>query len=313
MPANVMTISLGTRGSQLALAQTELVKQALERIPDHPEVIVTVIKTKGDQRMDLKLTESGQAFDKGLFTKELEDAILRGEVDVAVHALKDLPTELASGLELVAVLPRHDPVDVLVAKTAGGLSGLPVGARVATSSLRRARQLAFHRPDVQIVDVRGNVGTRLSKLLHEDSWSAIVLAKAGLQRLGFRLENGQMEYESQGLFASDLVEILPAVGQGAIGLEISADRGPLRDLLSQINDPGTWFCTAVEREFLRLLKGGCQTPIGIRSRIHGSELHLEAVVFDRNGRARSGAVFGAFQTSQAAAAALVDKVYGNGR
>ena len=149
------------------------------------------------------------------------------------------------------------------------LAACQSGARVATSSLRRARQLAFHRPDVQIVDVRGNVGTRLSKLLHEDSWSAIVLAKAGLQRLGFRLENGQMEYESQGLFASDLVEILPAVGQGAIGLEISADRGPLSDLLSQINDPGTWFCTAVGAGVPAAPEGGCQTPIGIGAAFMG--------------------------------------------
>jgi hydroxymethylbilane synthase len=312
MAENEMTICLGTRGSQLALAQTELVKQALARIPDSPEVTVAVIKTQGDKRMDLRLSESGESFDKGLFTKELEDALLRGEIDVAVHALKDLPVELPPGLELAGVLPRHDPIDVLVAKTPGGLSGLPVGARVATSSLRRARQLVFHRPDLQVLDVRGNVGTRLSKLRQEDSWSAIVLAKAGLERLGFRLEIGQMEFESQRFFASDLVEILPAVGQGTIGLEIASDRKSLRELLGQINDPETWFCTAAEREFLRLLQAGCQTPIGIRSRIHRSELHLEAIVFDRNGKARTGAVFGAFQTPQAAATALLEKVYGNG-
>jgi hydroxymethylbilane synthase len=313
MAENEMTICLGTRGSQLALAQTELVKQALERIPDCPEVAVRVIKTQGDKRMDLRLSESGETFDKGLFTKELEEALLRGEIDAAVHALKDLPVELPPGLELVGVLPRHDPVDVLVAKTPGGLGGLPVCARVATSSLRRAQQLVFHRPDLQIVDVRGNVGTRLSKLRQEDSWGAIVLAKAGLERLGFRLEIGLMEFESQRFFASDLVEILPAVGQGTIGLEIASDRSSLRDLLSQINDPETWVCTTAEREFLRLLKAGCQTPIGIRSRIHGSELHLEAIVFDRSGKARSGAVFGAFKTPQAAATALLEKVYGNGR
>src|SRR5262249_38262903 len=185
-----MTIVLGTRGSRLALAQSEIIRQAIEKLPEKAELMTRIIKTTGDQRLDIRLTRPGPRIDQGLFTKELEEALQRREIDVAVHSLKDLPTMLPEGLELAASLPRHDPGDVLISKSAKSLGELPESGIVATSSLRRARQILHARPDLQIVDVRGNVPTRITRLVQESSWNAIVLAKAGLERLGYRLEQG---------------------------------------------------------------------------------------------------------------------------
>ena len=304
-----MRITLGTRGSQLALAQTELVKQALERLPDPPEVSVRIIKTTGDQRLDLSLSQPGPMIEKGFFTKELEEALVREEIDAAIHSLKDLPTSLPEGLKLVATLARHDPCDVLISKTARSLIEIPQNAIVATGSPRRSRQLVFRRPDLRIADIRGNVLTRLSKLLREDSWNAIVLAKAGLQRVGFDLVDGKIALDSCELLVSDLVEILPAVGQGAIAVETAAHRAELKALFGQINDTNTWFCTQAERELLRLLGGGCQAPVGVQTRIQGGTLYFEAIVFDNQSKPQSGAVSGVFHTPQTAATALITKLY----
>jgi hydroxymethylbilane synthase len=308
-----MRITLGTRGSQLALAQTELVKLELERLSDPPEVSVRIIKTTGDQRLDLSLSQPGPMIEKGFFTKELEEALVREEIDAAIHSLKDLPTSLPQGLELVATLARHDPCDVLISKTARSLTEIPQNAIVATGSPRRSRQLVFRRPDLQVADIRGNVLTRLSKLLREDSWNAIVLAKAGLQRVGFDLADGKITFDSSELLVSDLVEMLPAVGQGAIAVETAAHRAELKALFGQVNDANTWFCTQAERELLRLLGGGCQAPIGVQTRIQGGTLYFEAIVFDNQSKPQSGAVSGAFNTPQAAATALITKLYGSRR
>jgi hydroxymethylbilane synthase len=308
-----MRITLGTRGSQLALAQTELVRQSLERLPDPPEVAVRVIKTTGDQRLDLSLSQPGPMIDKGFFTKELEEALLREEIDAAIHSLKDLPTSLPAGLELIATLARPDPCDILISKTARSLAETPLNAIVATGSPRRSRQLIFRRPDLSVADIRGNVLTRVSRLLREDSWNAIVLAKAGLQRVGFDLGDGKMTLDSAELFVSDLVEILPAVGQGAIAIETASRRAELKTLFCKINDATTWFCTQAERELLRLLGGGCQTPIGVQTRIQGNTLYFEAIVFDNGSKPQSGAVSGTFHTPQAAATALISKLYGSRR
>jgi hydroxymethylbilane synthase len=313
VPANVKDVILGTRGSRLALAQALLVQQALERLPESPEIVVRIIRTTGDRRLDISLSRPGPKVAKGLFTKELEEALLSAEIDVAVHSLKDLPTELPSELELAATLPRHDPADVLIAKSAKSLSEIPAGGLVATSSPRRARQLMARRPDLRVSDIRGNVPTRIAKLLAEDSWSSLVLAKAGLERLGYRLADGRLEFESHRLFVTDLPEILPAAGQGAIGLEIRANNPELRQFLGQINDGPTWFCTGVEREFLRLLGGGCNLPVGIRTALDGAELRCEAIVFDENDQPRTGALSGKFTTPQAAASALLDKIYEEGK
>ena len=303
------TIILGSRGSRLALAQAELTKQAVERLPERPAAIIRIITTTGDRRLDINLSETGPKIDKGLFTKELEEALLSGEIDVAVHSLKDLPTELRPELELAATLPRHDPVDVLISKTANSLQEIPLSGVIATSSPRRTRQIAVHRPDLRAANVRGNVSTRIAKLLAEDSWDSLVLAKAGLERLGYRLTGGRIDFEGQRLFVSDLVELLPAAGQGAIGLEVRANDLEMKKIVTSVSHAPTWFCTAVEREFLRLLGGGCQLPLGIRARIQGDDLCCEAIFFDESEKPRSGIVSGTFHTPQEAASALLDRIY----
>jgi hydroxymethylbilane synthase len=313
VPANVKGVILGTRGSRLALAQAQLVQQALERLPERPLIVVRIIRTTGDKQLDISLSRPGPKVARGLFTKELEEALLSQEIDVAVHSLKDLPTELPSGLELAATLPRHDPVDVLISKSAKSLSEISAGGLVATSSPRRARQLMAHRPDLRVCDVRGNVPTRITKLLAQDSWSSLVLAKAGLERLGYRLAGGQLEFETHRLFVTDLPEILPAAGQGAIGLEIRENDSQLHHLLGQINDGPTWFCTDVEREFLRLLGGGCNLPVGIRTSLDGTQLCCQAIVFDENNQSRTGTLCGKFATPRAAATELLERIYEKGK
>jgi hydroxymethylbilane synthase len=309
----VKSLVLGTRGSRLALAQADLVKGALERLPGKSEIVVQIIRTTGDQRLDLSLSRPGPKIDKGLFTRELEEALLSHEIDVAIHSLKDLPTELPPDLKLSATLPRHNPVDVLISKSARSLKEIPADRLVATSSPRRARQIIAHRPDLRVSDIRGNVPTRIAKLLAEESWDSLVLAKAGLERLGYRLEGGRLEFEAQRLFATDLVEILPAAGQGAIGLEIRADDFELDQYLRDINDAPTWFCTSVEREFLRLLGGGCNLPVGIRTSLDGGELRCEAIIFDESGKSRSGTLFGRFSAPTEAASALLKRIYEKGK
>jgi hydroxymethylbilane synthase len=308
-----MTIVLGTRGSRLALAQTEIVRQAIGQLPESPEVMRQIIKTTGDQRLDIRLTLPGPRIDQGLFTKELEEALQRGEIDVAVHSLKDLPTMLPEGLELAASLPRHDPSDVLISKSAKSLRELPESGIVATSSLRRARQILYLRPDLQIADIRGNVPTRISRLVQESSWNAIVLAKAGLERLGYRLEQGHIDAEAQPLLVSDLNELLPAVGQGAIGLQVRSDDLRLKNLLVDVNDARTWFCVQAERELLRMLGGGCQLPLGVRSRLENKKFSMEAILFRDQGDPIRGFVSGVFTNPWEAAKALLQRIYGHGK
>jgi hydroxymethylbilane synthase len=309
----VKSLILGTRGSQLALAQAELVQQALERLPERPEIVVRIIRTTGDRRLDISLSQPGPKLGRGLFTKELEEALLGREIDVAIHSLKDLPTELPPELLWAATLPRHNPVDVLISKSARSLSEIPAGGLVATSSPRRQRQIGALRPDLRVSDIRGNVPTRIAKLLAEDSWNSLMLAKAGLERLGYRLTGGRIEFETRRLFVTDLPEILPAAGQGAIGLEIRANHSELKQFLADINDPPTWFCTGVEREFLRLLGGGCNLPLGIRTSLNGSELSCEAIIFDESDKPRSGSLSGEFKTPRAAASALLTRIYEKGK
>jgi hydroxymethylbilane synthase len=213
-------------------------------------------------------------------------------------------------LELAGVLPRHDPVDLLISKTARSLADVPLHSIVATSSNRRARQLCYRRPDFIISDIRGNVTTRLSKLFQNEHWNAIILAKAGLERLGFRLEQGLMEFESQALFASDLIELLPAVGQGAIGLEIALPNAEVKAAIEKINDPLTWFCVTAERELLRMIGGGCQTPLGVRTRFRKDVLHFDAIVFGKESKPLTGTVTGLFSTPADAATALYTSIYG---
>lgn len=285
-------LRLGTRGSELALTQTRMVIERLRGSGWEEAVETCVIQTTGDRRQDLRLASPG--LDKAVFTKELEEALLRGEIDAAVHSLKDVPTQLEAGFELVAVLPRAPVEDVLVTRevkhAAGGIETLPGGAVVATSSLRRAFQLRHLRPDLRTVDIRGNVPTRLRKVATQGDMDATILARAGLERLGYRLEGPVLD-------AGDGVELgaqvlspglfLPAAGQGAIALEIRAGNERAVSILQRLNDPGTWQRVRLERAFLHAIGAGCQTPVGILTRLEesGTVLQAEVMVFEPAGGA----------------------------
>ena len=311
---------LGTRGSALALAQTHLTLAALRAAHPGGRFEVREIKTTGDKRQDLSLTHlapgghgydaaatvegtppppsaQGAKVDPGLFTKELEAELLAGTISVAVHSLKDLPTAMPAGLRLAAVLPRAATPDVLIYKEAAapplpagtpGASSLPVlppGALIATSSLRRQYQLLRARPGLRVCEVRGNVGTRLQKLHAHADWTGLVLALAGLERLGYRITHGGILETAGGppfrtaILGPDVM--LPAVGQGAIGLQARADDAATLRALAAVNDAPTWAAVTAERELLRLLGGGCQLPLGVRSTADslGGTLGLDAVLY----------------------------------
>lgn len=278
-------IVLGTRGSALAVAQTRLVEQALRTAWPEREIRVEIIQTTGDKRLDLSLTQAAGTLDKGLFTKELEEALLEGRIDVAVHSLKDLPTTLPPGLELAAVLERENPADVLISKARADFYELPQGAALATSSLRRQLQLLWKRPDLKVVNIRGNVTTRLRKLADNPDWTGIILAAAGLKRLGLDWEKGCFESEGVTFFCQSLTpEItLPAVGQGAIALETRA--GDMD--IAAIRHESTWAAVTAERRLLQLLGGGCQTPLGVLAAWQNGQLKMRAVLF------REGTAFAA--------------------
>lgn len=262
---------LGTRGSPLARWQTEQVLHALHQRHPGLQAEVSVIKTQGDRILDLPLAQIG---DKGLFTKELETALFAQEIDLAVHSLKDLPSTLPEGLELGAILPRHAPQDVLVTRDGRGLDDLPAGACVGTGSLRRKVQLQRLRPDLHFADLRGNIQTRLSKLDRGD-FEAIVMARAALERLG-------MDERIATIFPASLM--LPAVGQGAIAVEIRSDDLRTRELLSAIHDIPTAICCGAERAFLKRLGGGCEKPIAGHALLHDDSLELYGFVASIDGQ-----------------------------
>ena len=248
-----LRLKLGTRGSPLALWQTEQVAARLRAQLPGCEPEICIIKTQGDKILDLPLAQIG---DKGLFTKELEQALLNREIDLAVHSLKDLPTELPEGLALGAILERHDPHDVLVSSQNITLQDLPTGAVVGTGSQRRRTQLMQARPDLVFQDLRGNIQTRLSKLDRGD-YAAIVMAQAALDRMQLHHRISQV---------LPMAIMLPAVGQGAIGIEISAERQDLQAVLAALHDPETGRCCGAERAFLRALGGGAR-PLWVPMRI----------------------------------------------
>ncbi|ACX52369.1 porphobilinogen deaminase [Ammonifex degensii KC4] len=265
-------LRIGTRGSDLALAQTEQVLQILrERWPHYTYEIVK-IKTTGDKVRNLALPRIGG---KGLFTKELEVALLEEKIDLAVHSLKDLPTELPEELCVGAVLPREHPGDVLISLTGAGLEDLPEGARIGTSSLRRQAQLKAARPDLNFVPLRGNVPTRLRKL-EKGECEAVVLAWAGLRRLRLDL-TGRMTLLPYQV-------CLPAVAQGAIGVEMRKEDRELRKMVEVLDDPTTRLEVTAERAFLRWLGGGCHVPIAALARVAGAEILLEGLVADPEGK-----------------------------
>jgi hydroxymethylbilane synthase len=265
-----LTVTVGSRGSDLALWQTRWVIARLQQACPDVEFRIQRITTRGDVVRDRALSQVGG---KGLFIKEIEAALLAGEIDLAVHSLKDMPTEMPEGLVLDAVTAREDPRDVLVSRLGLKLAELPPGARVGTSSLRRAAQLRACRPDLQIVDLRGNVDTRLRKAATEE-YDAVVLAAAGLIRLGH--SDRVTEYLSPRV-------MLPAVGQGALCVEVRIGDEATRTLISIVHDPLTDAAVTAERVFLARMGGGCQVPIAAYGIVNADELWLRGLVASPDG------------------------------
>jgi len=274
---------VGTRGSALALVQADMVEKFLgEKFPEM-EIVRNVIVTTGDRRTDVALSEVAKVegvLDKGVFTKELEVALEAGEIDLAVHSLKDVPTVLPEGFEICSVLERAPVNDVLITKNKGGLEGLKQGATVATSSVRRQKMLQWLRPDIKLVDIRGNVPTRLRKLAESEELDAIILAEAGLVRLGYDAL-GEMNTEAGSVYGAmiDPEKFLPAAGQGCVGIEVrEGDEATIACAQAICHEP-TFTRIKAEREFLRLLDGGCHTPVGVATQLFGDKILMEGIVF----------------------------------
>jgi len=264
------SIVIGTRGSKLALWQAEHIASRIrERFPAI-EVTLKKIVTTGDKILDVPLAKIGG---KGLFTKELENAMLSGDIDLAVHSLKDMPTELPEGLMLAAITTRADASDAFVSLGYKSLDELPQGAKVGTSSLRRRAQILKYRPDLQTVDLRGNLDTRIKKLENKEM-DAIILATAGLKRLGLE------QYITQILPAAIC---LPAVGQGALAIETRQDDAEVLSVLEFLNDSETIAAVTAERAYLREVQGGCQVPVGVHGEVNGDQLLLEATILKVDG------------------------------
>jgi hydroxymethylbilane synthase len=258
-------LTIGSRGSQLALWQARWIQSRLEALGQ--QCRLEIIHTTGDKIVDVALSKVGT---KGLFTKEIEEALLEGAIDVAVHSLKDMPTELPSGLTLAAIPEREDPRDALVGRK---LSELPQRARVGTSSLRRAAQLRALRPDLEVENIRGNLDTRLRKL-DEGKYDAIVLASAGLRRLGW--ENRIAEL-------LDPEVMCPAVGQGALAVETRDDNGPAQNITKTLDHRDSRIAVTAERAVLASLGGGCQVPIGAYATVDRENVYLQAIIVSPDG------------------------------
>ncbi|NNF23741.1 MAG: hydroxymethylbilane synthase [Rhodobacteraceae bacterium] len=272
LPSPSSPFRIGTRGSPLALAQAYETRNRLEKAFDLPNEAfeIVVIKTTGDAILDRPLKEIGG---KGLFTREIEDDMLAGKIDIAVHSMKDMPTLQPEGLLLETYLPREDVRDAFVSPVYEGLGALPEGTRVGTSSLRRKAQLLHHRPDLEVVEFRGNVQTRLKKL--EDGVATCTfLAMAGLNRLG-------MSHVATS--AIETTEMLPAVAQGAIGIERRADDDRAAEMLEAIHDEETGTRLTAERSFLKELDGSCETPIAGLATLQGEMLHLKGEILRTDG------------------------------
>lgn len=264
------TAFIATRGSELALAQARAIQEQCRRQFPNRHFELKVVKTTGDKLQTASLASAN--LPKGLFTKELENALLRGEADLAVHSLKDLPTELPPGLMLGAVSKREDARDVLIARQPTRLKDLRQGATIATSSTRREAFLREQRPDLNIVPIRGNVPTRLKRLAEKPELDALVLAAAGLIRLGY-------SFDKINAVALNFDEMLPCVGQAAIGIETRADDPEMAAVCAKLNDPTTFACVIAERAFLKGMGGGCQVPVAAYAEARGQQLHIRAASF----------------------------------
>jgi len=296
-------IIIGTRGSELALWQARWVENELKTRYPAIAVEMVIIKTTGDKILDSPLSKIG---DKGLFTKEIEKALLDNEIDLAIHSLKDVPTQLTPGLVLGAISEREDVRDVFIshpAKKYASLNDVPKGGKVATGSLRRKCQLLRHRPDLTIIDIRGNLKTRREKLEQSD-WDGMLLAKAGVTRLGWSALISEV-------FAPTF--ILPAVGQGALGIEIRESDKELMKLIQPLAHPDTMLSTLGERALLRHLEGGCQIPIGTFGRIEHDKFVMDAMVGSLDGkRIVSGSIFGEKENAEELGTMLAKELMAKG-
>jgi len=264
-------LRIGTRGSQLALFQANWVKDQLIHAHPHLKVSLIKIKTTGDKIQDAPLAKIGG---KGLFVKEIEDALLQKRVDLAVHSIKDVPTQFPEGLHLSVITKREDPRDIFISKGGTKLKELPRGAKIGTSSLRRQAQLLHYRSDFELVPLRGNLDTRLKKL-KTMNLDGIVLALAGVKRLG--LEETVTE-----IIATDIS--LPAIGQGALGIETRQDDREIEEQIRFLNDRDSWIAVSAERSFLKKLEGGCQVPIAAFARTAGATLQIDGLVGTIDGK-----------------------------
>lgn len=263
-------IVIGTRGSKLALWQANHIKSLLEIKNPNLTVELNIIKTKGDKILDIALSKIG---DKGLFTKELENALIANEIDLAVHSMKDVPTNILAHTFISTMITRADTHDAFISNKYNSFMELKEGSVVGTSSLRRKAQLMRARPDLNFLDIRGNVDTRLNKL-DNDEYDAIILAYAGIHRLG---------WDHRVKEKIDFDTCLPAVGQGAIGMQIRENDQSTISALNKINDIETFFCVSIERTFLHALEGGCQIPIGCQVYFSNNNLVIEGVVASQDG------------------------------
>ena len=279
-----MKLRIGTRGSALARRQVALTIEALTNAAPETQCEVIVVQTEGDRRLDVSLDSVGG---QGVFVKAIEERLLAGEIDLAVHSLKDMPSETAAGLCIGALLPRADARDALVARDGLDLAGLPEGARIGSDSRRRGVQLLAMRPDLHIEGIRGNVDTRLRKV-EAGEYDGVVLAVAGLERLGLR-ERATQVFETN--------EVVPAPGQGAIALECRADDVETRALLALIDDADTRATTEAERSFLNVLGAGCRLPVGAHATIREGQLDIVAILADERGTLHRGNSAGAISAA----------------
>nr|WP_242848954.1 hydroxymethylbilane synthase [Syntrophomonas palmitatica] len=253
------------RGSKLALWQAHWAAGELEKLLPEITVEIKTIKTTGDKILDVALSRIG---DKGLFTKEIENELLQGNIDIAVHSMKDLPSDIAPGLSIGAVMLREDPHDVLISRNGNGFDELPLNAVIGTSSLRRIAQLKSRRPDLKIIDIRGNVETRIRKL-HEEGLDGIILAYAGVKRLGFESSISEiLPYEL----------VLPAAGQGCVAIETRSDDHKILDIVNIINHSQSQRAVLAERAFLKVLEGGCQVPIACLAEVNSERIEMQGLV-----------------------------------
>jgi len=294
------SIVIGTRGSRLALWQAEWIQARVHDVAPGLTVSLRRIKTSGDKILDVPLAAIGG---KGLFVKEIEEALLAGDIDLAVHSMKDVPTMLPKGLEILCVPAREDPRDVLISRAGCSLKDLPQGARIGTSSLRRQAQLLHLRPDLRIEMLRGNLDTRLRKL-REWEFDAIVLAAAGLSRMGWSAE--VTEYLTPDVS-------LPAIGQGALGLEGRGGDSFVRSLVAQFDHAPTRRAVTAERALLERLEGGCQVPIAAHATVKGDTLMMDALIASVNGsRLVRDSIQGPTAAAQALGVELAERLLARG-